>query len=186
MHSRTTRFLMATLSWSTTLPHIQCFVNPSSFNVFLVLLYHVTSPLQYNTQIRLPSVLCKFMEAVGNPHDLQSGKHRLWFLRPKVTWKTQDGLRDPAGNFLDPCRNLESNNIQAPKNILQLMAWIFFLRTLLLSNAADLQGLDFLPSIWRPLHHTILKGKDIEHPSWFGSSRGKPAKRHWKSMENWE
>lgn len=184
MHSRTTRFLMATLSWSTTLPHIQCFVNPSSFNVFLVLLYRVTSPLQYNTQIRLPSVLCKFMEAVGNPHDLQSGKHRLWFLRPKVTWKTQDGLRDPAGNFLDPCRNLESNNIQAPKNILQLMAWIFFLRTLLLSNAADFQGLDFLPSIWRPLHHTILKGKEKDHPSWFGSSRGKPGKKtlekHWK------
>ena len=63
------------------------------------------------------------------------------------------------------------------------MAWNFFLRTLLLSNAADLQGLDFLPSIWRPLHHTILKGKEKEHPSWFGSSRGKPAKRHWKSIE---
>lgn len=41
---------MATLSWSTTLPHFQCFINPSGFNVFSVLLYHITSPLHYDTQ----------------------------------------------------------------------------------------------------------------------------------------
>ena len=64
------------------------------------------------------------------------------------------------------------------------MAWIFFLRTLLKSNAADLQGLDFLPSIWRPLHHTILKrqGKRASQLIWIISRKTgkKTLEKHWK------